>query len=167
MRSQAHKVTTRSWQHSTIVSISNPLFSSARIFVLTQFEDFLDKTPAGLLQVHACERQDTLAPSGLKWMHLGAAAAPWGLAWAGTANPSTQEIKKTCMPFCMENMTDLWQSYCTLLRSFVGLGAHQHWIICSFAVVNLECLILHPCFILLTYAVQNPVKSTAVWVSRY
>lgn len=87
---RAHEITTKSLQHTTLGSTCKPLLSSAGNFVSAQFEDFVDKTPLGLLQVHAREHQNTSAPSGLNWMHLGTARVPWRLSWAGTANPSAQ-----------------------------------------------------------------------------
>ena len=162
MRSHAHahEITTKSWQHSTLGSTLTPPLSSAGNFVSAQFEDFVDKTPPGLLQVHAHERQNNqhhLDRTECTWELL---EYPEGCPGQAQQTPAHSKLRKCACVSAWETwqVCDKPTECCSqTLWDWVLTSAEQS------AVENLECLILHPCFILLAYAFQNSVKSTAVW----
>lgn len=97
-------------------------FSPAGNFVLAQFEDFLDKAPRGLLQVHSSECQNTLAPSGSCCSALRAVL--------GRHSKSHHSVNKENLHVFVHGKHD--RSVTNLLHSAQKLrGTLEHRIICS------------------------------------
>ena len=157
----AHEITTTSWQHSTLGStLTPPLFlqqeilfqHSLRILSTKPHQVFYRCMPLsiGTLQRHVdwteCTWELLDYPEGCPEQAWQIPAHSKVRKCAHVSARETRQVCNKSTECCSQTLSD-----------WVLTNAEQP------AVKNLECLILHPCFILLTYVFQNSVKSTAVW----